>query len=340
MKVVVLAGGLSLERNVSLTSGAMVSRALREAGYQVALRDLYFDTTESFDFLSQQEIPEEFFSVNTEIPDLEVLSSQKESNSFIGEGVLSLCKEADITFLALHGACGEDGRLQAVLELEGIPYTGSNYFASAIAMDKDLTKRLICDKIPTASWRKVRVTSENIFQLMEETVLPVVVKPLDCGSSIGVSIAKTAVELKSALESALSLGGMTVIEEFIQGREIQVAVLGDKVLPSIEIIVENGFYDIENKYKAGKASEICPAPIDTVVEEKLGQYTKIAFDTLGLSVIARADFIVTEEGIPYFLEINTLPGMTSTSLVPQEAAAVGLSYGELCETIVGLSLKK
>ncbi len=342
MKIVVLAGGLSLERHVSLTSGAMVTRALRKCGHEVALVDLYFGTSENFQTLSQKEVPAELFTVNTDMPNLEELQKEKGGNphQFVGNSVLKLCKEADLVFLALHGACGEDGRLQAVLELEGITYTGSNYLASAIAMDKDLTKKLIYGKIPTAKWEKVRVSAENIDNLITKTQLPVVVKPLNSGSSIGVSIVHEQEELKKALEESISLGGDTVLEEFIQGREIQVAILGDKVLPAIEIVVEQGFYDMENKYLAGKATEICPAEISDTVAEKLANYAMTAFDTLGLSVLARADFIVSADETPYFLEINTLPGMTPTSLVPQEAAAIGVDYEALCQRIVDLSLEK
>lgn len=342
MKIVVLAGGYSPERHVSLTSGAMVASALRSLSHEVALVDLYFNITESFDTLSQAEIPEDFMTVNMEIPDLSRLKGMKEENpdNPIGNGVISLCKEADITFLALHGACGEDGRLQALLELEGIVFTGSDYLSSAIAMDKDLTKKLISSLIPTAKWKKIRVTEENKRDLLEKTPLPVVVKPLNSGSSIGVSIAHTKEVFEQALEESITLGGDTVLEEFISGREVQVAILGNRTLPAIEIIVENGFYDIHNKYTPNLAKEVCPAEVSPQVAEKLSLYALAAFQTLGLSVLARADFIVTENEVPYFLEINTLPGMTPTSLVPQEAAAVGIDYPTLCQIIVDESCNK
>lgn len=345
MKIVVLAGGYSPERHVSLTSGAMVTEALRGLGDTVALVDLYFDVTKSFEKLSVEAVPEHYKKVDTSIPDMKKLEEFKKKNGgnpkvSVGKGVVELCRGADIVYLALHGACGEDGRLQALLELEGISFTGSDYLSSALAMDKDLTKRLICDKIPTAKWRKVRVLTENMGELLEETVFPVVVKPLASGSSIGVSIVHDKQGLKRALEESISLGGETVLEEFIKGREIQVAILGERALPPIEIIVEDGFYDIANKYTPNLAKEICPADISQEITEKLSGYALEAFHTLGLSALARADFIVAEDGIPYFLEINTLPGMTPTSLVPQEAAAVGIGYGELCQRIVEESLKK
>ena len=344
MKIVVLAGGLSPERNVSLSSGAMVCQALRERGHQVALVDLCFGLEgmpgppES---LYGQPIPESFKKVSRQAPDLkQVRASRKDqSPSAIGPGVLELCAGADIVYLALHGACGEDGRIQAALDLLGVPYTGSGYLSSAIAMDKDLTKRMVADKVVTPRWQVVRVSEENLEQLAAETELPVVVKPIDSGSSIGVYIAHTRPELRKALEGSIALGGRTVLEQYIQGREIQVALLDNKALPSIEIIPKEGFYDYENKYQPGAALEVCPAEIPAEWEKRLGEAALEVFRTVGLSVYARADFIVTEDGTPYFLEINTLPGMTPTSLVPQEAAAVGIDYGTLCETIIQKSLE-
>ena len=334
MKIVVLAGGLSPERNVSLSSGAMVSEALREQGHQVALVDLFFGTEGvegPAEALYDAPVPQAFKRIGRQAPDLaQVRAARRDrSPSAIGPGV----------YLALHGACGEDGRIQAALDLLGVPYTGSGCLASAIAMDKDLTKRLVAGQVTTPAWRSVTVTEENLEELARQTRLPVVVKPVDSGSSIGVFIARDGQELRRALEESRKLGGRTVLEEYIQGREIQVAVLEDRALPSIEIIPKEGFYDYENKYQPGAALEVCPAQIPPEWEQRLGEAALAVFRTIGLSVYARADFIVTPDGTPYFLEINTLPGMTPTSLVPQEAAAVGIGYGALCQTIVEASLK-
>jgi D-alanine-D-alanine ligase len=167
----------------------------------------------------------------------------------------------------------------------------------------------------------------------------VVVKPLASGSSIGVSIAHNEAELTSALEECLPMGGSVVLEQYVKGREIQVGYLVDRALPSIEIIPKSGFYDYANKYQPGAAEEVTPAPIPESWEKRLAEDTRKVFQAVGMAVYARADFIVTEDGTPWFLEINTLPGMTPTSLVPQEAAAVGISYGELCETIIRESLR-
>ena len=344
MKIVVLAGGLSPERNVSLSSGAMVCQALRDRGHQVALVDLFFgleDHKGEPEELFNAPIPDSFKRVSRQAPDLEqVRASRKwKDTSAIGPGVLDLCKKADVVYLGLHGACGEDGRIQAALDLLGVPYTGSGYLSSAIAMDKDLTKRLVADKVVTPQWMRVDLTEEQLDGLVEEVSLPAVIKPVDSGSSIGVFSANDKAELRHALEESVKLGGRVVIEQYIKGREIQVAVLNGKALPSIEITPKEGFYDYENKYQPGAALEVCPAPIPAEWEERIGKAAVAVFETVGLSVYARADFIVTEDGTPYFLEINTLPGMTPTSLVPQEAAAVGMDYGTLCETIIRSSLE-
>ena len=344
MKIVVLAGGLSPERNVSLSSGAMVCQALRDRGHQVALVDLFFgleDHKGEPEELFNAPIPDSFKKVSRQAPDLEqVRASRKwKDASAIGPGVLDLCKKADVVYLGLHGACGEDGRIQAALDLLGVPYTGSGYLSSAIAMDKDLTKRLVADKVVTPQWMRVDLTEEQLDGLVEEVSLPAVIKPVDSGSSIGVFIANDKAELRHALKESVKLGGRVVIEQYIKGREIQVAVLNGKALPSIEITPKEGFYDYENKYQPGAALEVCPAPIPAEWEERIGKAAVAVFETVGLSVYARADFIVTEDGTPYFLEINTLPGMTPTSLVPQEAAAVGMDYGTLCETIIRSSLE-
>ena len=247
---------------------------------------------------------------------------------------------ADVVFLALHGACGEDGRVQAALALLGIPFTGSGYLGSAIAMDKDLTKRMVAPAgVITPAWETVKYTEGDIPALCARLSLPCVVKPVDSGSSIGVSIVHDRAELKKALEEGIALGGHSVIEQYISGREIQVGVLDGAALPSIEIIPKEGFYDYENKYQPGAAEEICPAPISPEWEARLAQAALTVFNTLGLAVYSRADFIVTEDGTPWFLEINTLPGMTPTSLMPQEAAAAGIGYGELCERIIRASLE-
>lgn len=343
MKLVVLAGGLSPERNVSLSTGTMVAEALKGLGHRVALVDLFFgvDTQGALDGLFDAPVNSTGKTVSRQAPDLEqVKRSRKEGGgSQFGPRVLELCTMADLVFLALHGTCGEDGRVQAAFDLMGIPYTGSGYLGSAIAMDKDLTKRMVREWVNTPAWRTVTYTAQEIERLVVSTELPVVVKPVASGSSIGVSIARTAQELRQALMDGLALGGKTVLEQYVKGREVQVGVLEGRALPSIEIIPKTGFYDYENKYQPGAALEVTPANIPPETEEKLRTATLRVYESIGLSVYSRADFILDEAGEPWFLEINTLPGLTPTSLLPQEAAALGISYPELCQRIVDASLE-
>ena len=345
MKIVVLAGGLSPERNVSLSSGTMIAEALRALGHQAALVDLYFGLEDHEGPLSSYfdaPIPDSAKHVARVAPDLEEVKAARrwKSPSAIGQGVLELCQMADLVFLALHGACGEDGRIQAVFDLMGIPYTGSGHLSSAIAMDKDLTKRFIADlDVATPEWKRVDYTERDVDRLTSTTPVPCVVKPVDSGSSIGVSIAFDKKQLPTALLDGLRFGGRCVLERCVSGREIQVALLEDRALPSIEIIPKTGFYDYENKYQPGAALEVCPAEIPPETEERVRAAALKVFRALGLTVYSRADFILDEDGTPWFLEINTLPGMTPTSLVPQEAAAVGISYPELCQRIIDESLR-
>ena len=342
MKIVVLAGGLSPERNVSLSSGCKVCAALRERGHAAALIDLYLGAAQPVETLFSAPIPEELTRIGRQAPDLAAVEAARRDggDGQFGPGVLEACRLADVVFLALHGACGEDGRVQAALDLLGVPYTGAGYLGSAAAMDKDLTKRLVAPLgVATPKWELARYGADGIPLLTERLELPCVVKPVASGSSIGVSIAHDREELRDALTRGLDYGGVCVVEQYIAGREIQVGILEDRALPSIEIVPKEGFYDYENKYQPGAAEEFCPAPIPADWERRLGQAALTVFQALGLSVYARADFIVTEDGTPWFLEINTLPGMTPTSLLPQEAAAVGIGYGELCERIINASLR-
>jgi len=345
MKIVVLAGGLSPERNVSLSTGTVVCQALRSRGHRAALMDMFFGT-EGYDGmledLFEAPISEAGRKVSPEAPDLEQVKAKRrlQSPSLFGKGVLELCRMADVVFLALHGTCGEDGRVQAAFDVMGIPYTGSGYMGSAIAMDKDLTKRLVSmGGVLTPSWQTIKYGTADIERLTAQLSLPCVVKPIDSGSSIGVSIVHDRPALAEALKSGLSFGGKVIIEQYITGREIQVGVLDDHALPSIEIIPKTGFYSYENKYQPGAAIEVCPAEISPEIEQKLGETALAVHSMLGLAVYSRTDFILAADGQPYFLEINTLPGMTPTSLLPQEAAVVGVDYATLCERIIALSLQ-
>ena len=345
MKIVVLCGGLSMERNVSITSGTLICKALRALGHKAVLVDMFFGLEDIETPLERifDELPEVVDAhVGSEAPDLEEVIARRKwvSRSKIGKGVLEICQMADVVFLGLHGACGEDGRIQATLDLLGVPYTGSGCLGSAIAMDKDLTKQIVAPLgVRTPAWQTLTFTEEEIPSIVEETAVPAVVKLVDSGSSIGVTIAHTKQELAEALKANAGVERV-IVEQYVKGREIDVGVLNGKALPSIEIIPKQGFYDYVNKYQAGATLEICPSEIDPEIEEKLGKAALTVHNALGLKGYSRSDYIVDEKGDVYFLEINTLPGMTPTSLMPQEAAAAGIDYNTLCQMIIDLALQE
>ena len=345
MKIVVLAGGLSPERDVSLSSGTKIAAALRGLGHKVALVDMYFGLEDYPGLTDPQGLyavsaPEAWEKVKRSEPDLAAVRASRkwQGKSEFGPGVLELCQDCDVVFLAFHGQCGEDGRVQAAFDLLGIPYTGAGYLSNAIAMDKDLTKRLVRGEVPTPDWQLVEYTEGDIDALTRSIEVPCVVKPVDSGSSIGVSIVHDSAALRGALELGLRHGGKCVIEKFIKGREFSVGVLDGKALPPIEIVPKVGFYDYENKYQAGATEEICPAPLSDEDTATLQRYAEKVFTIIGLSVYSRIDFMRDEEGKFWLLEANTLPGMTPTSLLPQEAAAVGMDYPTLCQHIIESSL--
>ena len=346
MKIVVLAGGLSTERNVALTSGTGICRALRRRGHKAVLVEMFMGLENYSGVLEDIfDAPDGLcadHSVSAAAPDLEAVrrSRKDQSPSLLGQGVLQVCAMADLVFLALHGSCGEDGRMQATLDLLGVPYTGSNYISSGMAMDKAITKRFMdAEGIRTAPWHDVRYTEADIPALVSKLETPCAVKIVNGGSSIGVELPDTKEELADTLRRMLRYGDHVVVERKIKGREIQVAVLGDTYLPAVEIIPKNAYFDYESKYQKGGAVEICPAPITEAEWRQVGEMALKLHKALGLSVYSRTDFILDEDGKAWCLEVNTLPGMTPTSLVPQEAAAVGMDYDTLCETIAEESLR-
>ncbi len=344
MKIVVLCGGLSMERDVSLSSGTLICRALRSLGHQAVLVDMFYgleDQDAPLGTLFENLPPIEDFNIEEEKPDLDAVRSARKwkSPSMIGKGVLELCQLADVVFLGLHGMCGEDGRIQAALDLLGVPYTGSGYLGSALAMDKDLTKELaVAAGVRVPEGRVVKYREQDIPSIAEGAHLPCVIKPVDSGSSIGVAIAYSKEEIEEALYENLKLGRV-ILERYIKGRELDIAVMEDRTLPIIEIIPKEGFYDYKNKYQAGATLEICPADLPDEIAAKVSEAALKVHRKLGLGAYSRADFMLDESGEPYFLEINTLPGMTPTSLVPQEAAAAGIDYETLCQRIVDLALE-
>lgn len=272
-------------------------------------------------------------------PHIEQLKKMRKD--FFGPNVLELCKKADFVFLGLHGANGEDGRIQAAFDLMGIKYTGTGYLSSAMAMDKGVTKWMFQMKgvpVPGGVTMKRHTRKEDLAEL--GLAFPVVVKTCCGGSSIGVYIVKDQEEYMKALDAAFVYEEEVVVEEFIQGTEYTVAVVDGKAYPVVQIVPCQGFYDYENKYKPGAVKENCPAPISSELTRRLQDYAVQGYRALGLESYARLDFIVTDDEKIYCLEANTLPGMTPTSLIPQEAAVLGMDYPTLCEELIRVSEKK
>jgi D-alanine-D-alanine ligase len=336
MRILVLAGGLSPERDVSLSSGSLVANALLDNGHEVGLIDLYIGTKPPggrlfFDKASGKRFG---YTVPEKEPDLEALRAEH-NHGLIGPGVIDSCKMADIVFVALHGSIGENGQLQTVLELEGIKFTGTGSVGSMLAMDKDLAKRMIrFAGIPTPDWVTLE-PRQDALAAAEKLGLPCVVKPLGCGSSVGVSIARDEASLLKAVAEAKKQGQAVMLEKMIKGREFSVGVMGGEALPIIEIIPKTAeFYDYAHKYQPGFTSEICPADLAPDISARLQASAAQVHRALQLGYYSRVDFMLDKNNSHFCLEANTLPGMTPTSLLPQEAAAAGISYNELCEKIV------
>lgn len=340
MKIVVLAGGISTERDVSLSSGRGVYNALKERGHQVILLDV---------FLGYEGDPENIFELDRDwvkdvapvsevAPDIEKVKAlrKKPSNILFGDHVIEICQMADIVFMALHGDCGENGKVQAVFDLFGIKYTGTDSFSSALAMDKSITKQLFLQNgVPTP--KSHLLTGKDDPYKPE---FPCVVKVSGGGSSVGVYIVQNEKEYADAVQEAFRYDTKVLVEQYIKGREFTDCVIEGKAYPVVEIAPVSGFYDYKNKYQAGSTIETCPAKISDELTKKIQDTALKAYQVLGIKTYARMDVLMDENGDVYCLEANTLPGMTPTSLIPQEAAALGISYGELCEMIIEISLNK
>ncbi|MBQ3404684.1 MAG: D-alanine--D-alanine ligase [Oscillospiraceae bacterium] len=342
MNIIVLCGGLSLERDVSLKSGTLIAAALKQNGHRAVLVDSFFGYTGSYDR------PEDIFekdqgdaavSINEDIPDLQAVKAMRnqDNDSSIGDNLVEVCRAADIVFMALHGSDGESGKLQALFDIEGIRYTGCGSLGSVLAMNKEVAKKIFQQSgILTPDGFAVNIRQEK----RPEPTLPCVVKPRSGGSSVGTSIANTAEEYHAALDMAFRFEDWALVERYVKGREVDVGVIMGRALPPIEICPKSGFFDYKNKYQSGMTDEICPADFSPELTERLKQSAVDVYNALMLEIYARMDFIVDENGDIWCLEANTLPGMTPTSLLPQEAAADGIDYNSLCELIITESLKK
>lgn len=340
MKVVILAGGTSTERDVSLSSGSTIYKALKMKGHQAVLLDVYLGCKEDCTDIFARDVDwaAQIGGISEKNPDLEEIKALRQDGgkSFFGPHVLEICGQADCVFLALHGANGEDGKVQACLELLGIPYTGTDFASSAMAMDKGITKDIFkAYDIPTpAGIRLKKGETEE-----EKVPFPCIVKACCGGSSVGVCIARSEEEYGAAKEEAFRYDEEVIIEQYIEGREFSVGVMDGKALPVIEIAPKEGFYDYRNKYQAGSTVETCPAELPQEKTEELQRMAERVFMALRLKSYARMDFRMNHQGEIFCLEANTLPGMTPVSLIPQEAAVLGIDFPALCEMILNNSLK-
>lgn len=349
MNIVVLAGGLSPERNVSLTSGSLISAALRRKGHRVLMLDVYEGIEElPGDVMTLFTTADTArYSAGTRAPTPSELEEIRKRNGnrreLIGKNVLELCRLADVTFLALHGDMGENGQLQATLDVFDVTYTGSGYIGSLLAMDKDIAKKLLRDSgvMTPVSVRFDRGADlDALAAEVRKIGYPCVVKPCSCGSSVGVSTVDNERELKAAIELAQKYESSVMIEQMIRGREFTQGYVDGAPLPPVEIIPKCGFYDYANKYIADATEEICPANITEEELCRISDSTRRGFEALRLDCYARFDYILDGDGIFWCLEANTLPGMTPTSLLPQEAAAIGIDYDSLCEKLALMALDK
>ena len=305
LRVALLAGGASDEREISLASGRGAGNALREAGFSVT----EFDPAEKKDL----------------------------QNLITGN--------YDVAFLCMHGKMGEDGTLQGFLEMIGLPYIGSGVWSSALAMDKAKSKLFyenagIQTPVSVTLYSPDDMSVEDILSTVGESC---VVKPATEGSALGVYIVKGADEVKDAIGKAFELDSEVLVETFVKGTELTIAVLGNEqleALPVIQIVPRNEFYDFESKYAPGGSQHLCPAPLNAEATEKVQTMAKAAHRALGCSGISRSDFIMDENGEFWILETNTLPGMTETSLLPDAARAAGIEFPELCTRLIELALEK
>ena len=335
MKLAVLLGGTSSERDVSLASGLRIAQALRDAGHTVTCVDPACGEIAR----AQEDAMRAAGVVKREPPTREALRAMTEQSRLATIGTMPAIRGAEVVFIALHGGAGEDGTVQAILDLAGVTYTGSGHLASALAMDKDLSKRLFRDAgVTTADWLMTGADSPASAHDVERALgFPVVVKPSKEGSTVGLSVVKEAAQLTKAIAEAALYDDEVMIERFVPGRELTVGVVGDHAMPVGEIIPKHEIYDYECKYTPGMAVEEFPARLSKEISAEAQRLAVLAFRALKLDGCARIDFRMTAEGQLFCLEANTSPGMTGTSLIPQAAAADGMNFSSFCDRIVALA---
>ncbi len=335
MKIAVLMGGNSPERNVSLNSGKAVANALQQNNHSVvcidpALGESCILNIENIDAPATPPTREE----------LEALPVQ----NFIKAVLSDVFNDVDVVFSVLHGENGEDGIMQALLQARGLRYTGSKVMASALAMDKAQSKIIFsATGVPTPAWAVVTQENAKDYDLLKDLRDgfrgSLVVKPNDQGSTVGMTIIENGNldEMEVAVATALQYSSVAVVEQLIPGRELTVAVIGDEAYPIIEIAPEGGFYDYEHKYTKGMSQYICPAELDDELSSFIQNLAITAHKACGCSGYSRVDFRLDDDNHPWCLEVNTLPGMTATSLVPKAAAAADMDFITLCERIIELA---
>jgi D-alanine-D-alanine ligase len=327
-RIALLLGGTSPEKVVSKHSAVSIYHAIKSLGYECRLINPAYG--------ANQPVKTDDFFCDEDVFEI--------SNRNYVEAVNSkLFDEIDLVFIGLHGKWGEDGSIQSLLELRGIKYTGSKVLASALSMDKLISKILFRHyDVQTPEWfsiDKKSTDAETVAKMIEKGIaFPAVIKPNDQGSTVGVTVCRDSSGLKDALEMAFHFSEMTLIEKYIPGKELAVGILEDRTLPIIEIKPKSGLYDYESKYTSGRSEYIVPAEIPGEIAVKIQDQALLAFKALGCEVYGRVDIRMNDKYESFCLEVNTLPGMTSTSLVPKMAKAVGISFEQLIERIIRLSL--
>ena len=330
MRITVLTGGATAERAVAFASAAQIVAALRGRDHDVHVVDT---TAGLLDPKDEQRVLSG--TVGAAPPSVDELAERERKMLSERLAELAVVRGSEVLFLALHGGAGEGGTLQAILEVIGVPYTGSGPLASGLAMDKDLSKRLFrATGVPVPSWFMAPVAPEDVTTALG---WPVIVKPSRQGSSVGLTLVKKAQDLDAAVQLAARYDDEVMAEQFIPGRELTVGILGDVPLPVGEIVPRHELFDYESKYTPGMSEETFPAKIETRLARQLQEYAMMAHRALKLGGHSRIDFRVSPEGDIFCLEANSLPGMTRTSLLPQAAQAAGIDFAELCERICRLA---
>ncbi len=339
LNVLVLAGGNSEERAVSLASAKAITESLQRLKYNVRV----IDSANGQSLLDEKG---HYRLIYDEKSDSKIALRESSSTALTVTLNSEEYGNIDLVLLALHGGTGEDGTIQALLNLADKKYTGSGVLASAISMDKAFTKRILRnEKIPTPDWKQINIKSRDVIpaivkSVKKEFAFPLIVKPNNSGSTVGLSLVKKSADLTAALESAAKVSGDILIEKYVKGREITASVLSGRSLPLVEIIPTNELYDYQCKYTKGKSRYVCPAELPARVSKQIQELASKAYHLIGCAGLARADFILDCDNQPFFLEINTLPGMTELSLAPMAAREAGINFDQLVDAICRSAMEK